>query len=112
ARAWAIACDVTDEASVQRLGAEALEHLGAVDILVNDAGASSSAPLARITLDEWNRLMEVNATGAFLCTREFLAGMLERRRGRVAGGGWRGGAGRGEWGGGGPGRTTRRRSTR
>jgi enamine deaminase RidA (YjgF/YER057c/UK114 family) len=39
--------------------------------------------VARTSLDEWNRLMAVNATGAFLCTRAFLPGMLERRWGRV-----------------------------
>jgi enamine deaminase RidA (YjgF/YER057c/UK114 family) len=40
-------------------------------------------PVARTSLDEWNRLMAVNATGAFLCTRAFLPGMLERGWGRI-----------------------------
>ena len=40
-------------------------------------------PVARTSLEEWNRLMAVNATGAFLCTRAFLPGMLERQWGRV-----------------------------
>jgi enamine deaminase RidA (YjgF/YER057c/UK114 family) len=54
-----------------------------VAVLVNNAGAAASMPLARTALDEWNRLMAVNATGAFLCTRAFLPGMLERASGRV-----------------------------
>jgi NAD(P)-dependent dehydrogenase (short-subunit alcohol dehydrogenase family) len=82
ARAEAFACDVTDEASVRRLG-DAARQAGPVEILVNNAGDAASAPLAKITLEEWNRLLAVNATGVFLCTREFVPSMLERRWGRV-----------------------------
>jgi NAD(P)-dependent dehydrogenase (short-subunit alcohol dehydrogenase family) len=81
--AWHVTCDVTDPASVRLLAATAAKHLGTVDILVNNAGTAHSAPLARITLDDWNRLFAVNATGTFLCTQAFLPGMLERKRGRV-----------------------------
>jgi len=52
-------------------------------VLVNNAGISSSAPLARTTLDDWRSQLDVNATGAFLCTRAVLPGMLERGSGRV-----------------------------
>jgi NAD(P)-dependent dehydrogenase (short-subunit alcohol dehydrogenase family) len=82
-RAWAVACDVADEASVGRLGEAARRHLGTVDILVNNAGVSSSSPLHRLTLADWESTMAVNATGTFLCTREFLPGMVERGWGRV-----------------------------
>jgi NAD(P)-dependent dehydrogenase (short-subunit alcohol dehydrogenase family) len=81
-RAKAVVCDVTSEASVSALAAEA-SALGQVAVLVNNAGAAGSSPVARTTLEEWNRLMAVNATGAFLCTRAFLPGMLERKWGRV-----------------------------
>jgi 3-hydroxybutyrate dehydrogenase len=81
-RARAVLCDVTSEASVQSLTREAGE-LGPVAVLVNNAGAAGSMPLARTSLEDWNRLMAVNATGAFLCTRAFLPGMLERQWGRV-----------------------------
>ncbi len=81
--AHAVACDVTDEKSVKRLGEAARYHLGSIDILVNNAGASSSAPLSKLTLDEWNRMFLANATATFLCSREFTPGMVERRWGRV-----------------------------
>ena len=81
-QAKAVVCDVTSEASVQALAREAAE-LGPVAVLVNNAGAAASMPVVRTSLEDWNRLMAVNATGAFLCTRAFLPGMLERQWGRV-----------------------------
>lgn len=83
ADAWAMRCDVTDEESVRALGREARERIGAVDILINNAGQAASAPIHKITLEEWNRMLAVNATGAFLCTREFLPDMKARGWGRV-----------------------------
>jgi NAD(P)-dependent dehydrogenase (short-subunit alcohol dehydrogenase family) len=71
--------DVTDEQAVK----EVFGGIGVVDVLVNNAGVSSSAPLRRTTLDEWERQLGVNATGAFLCTRAVLEGMRERDAGRV-----------------------------
>ena len=59
ARANAVSCDVTDEASVQRLGEQAREQLGGVDLLVNNAGDAASSPLAKISLADWNRMLAV-----------------------------------------------------
>jgi NAD(P)-dependent dehydrogenase (short-subunit alcohol dehydrogenase family)/enamine deaminase RidA (YjgF/YER057c/UK114 family) len=81
-QAKAVVCDVTSEASVEALSREAAEQ-GPIAVLVNNAGAAGSMPLARTSLEDWNRLMAVNATGAFLCTRAFLPGMLEQQWGRV-----------------------------
>lgn len=72
-------CDVTDESAV----ASVFGALGEVDVLVNNAGVSASAPLTRTSLDSWRSQWEVNATGAFLCTRAVLPGMLARDRGRI-----------------------------
>jgi NAD(P)-dependent dehydrogenase (short-subunit alcohol dehydrogenase family) len=72
-------CDVTSEASV----AACFARIGDVDVLVNNAGVSASADVARTTLDDWRAQIDVNATGAFLCTRAVLGGMRERDRGRV-----------------------------
>jgi NAD(P)-dependent dehydrogenase (short-subunit alcohol dehydrogenase family) len=72
-------CDVTDEAAV----AEVFDAIGAVDVLVNNAGMGESAPLHRTTLESWRRHLEVNATGAFLCMRAVVPGMRERGSGAI-----------------------------
>jgi NAD(P)-dependent dehydrogenase (short-subunit alcohol dehydrogenase family) len=69
-------CDVTDEASVAAL----FERIDALDVLVINAGAASAAPLAKTTLEDWNALHAVNATGAFLCTRAALPRLNEHGR--------------------------------
>jgi NAD(P)-dependent dehydrogenase (short-subunit alcohol dehydrogenase family) len=72
-------CDVTDEQAVELLAATA----GAVDLLVNNAGAAESAPLARTDLALWRRMLDSNATSAFLLCRAFAPGMVERGDGRI-----------------------------
>ncbi len=72
-------CDVTDEDQVSDLFA----GLPPVDVLVTNAGVAGSAKLTHTTLEEWERMQAVNATGAFLCSRAVLGGMLERGRGRI-----------------------------
>jgi len=83
AEAFAAVCDVTHEESVEALVGEAHIRLGTIDVLVNNAGDAASAPLAKTTLAEWNRMLAVNATGTFLCTRAFAPAMKERGWGRI-----------------------------
>jgi NAD(P)-dependent dehydrogenase (short-subunit alcohol dehydrogenase family) len=71
--------DVTDEGAVERTFAQ----LGAVDVLVNNAGVAESAPVTKTSLAAWQRHLDVNATGAFLCARAVLPGMLERDSGVI-----------------------------
>ncbi len=81
--AWPVVCDVADPKSVSDMARMATEQLGHVDIMVNNAGIAPSAPLHKITLDEWNRVLAVNVTGTFLCTQAFVPGMVKRSWGRV-----------------------------
>jgi NAD(P)-dependent dehydrogenase (short-subunit alcohol dehydrogenase family) len=74
-----VVCDVTDERSVNA----AFSGLGAVDLLVNNAGIGESAPLHKTTLESWMRHLEVNATGPFLCMRAVVPGMRSRGDGAI-----------------------------
>lgn len=78
-----ITCDVSDESSVAAAFAEAVKQNGPVTILVNNAGIADSNPLQRTTLEQFQRLLNVNLIGTFLCCRAVLPGMLEMKRGRI-----------------------------
>jgi len=81
--AFAFQCDVADQAQVRDATLAAREAMGQVDLLVNNAGTAPSNPLKRVTLEEWNHVMAVNATGTFLFSQAVLPGMMERGWGRV-----------------------------
>lgn len=81
--AFAFRCDVTDPHQVRDLALSAREAMGRIDILVNNAGTATSNPLPRITLAEWQHIMDVNATGTFLCSQAVYDQMVDRRWGRV-----------------------------
>jgi glucose 1-dehydrogenase len=76
-RAVAIAADVSNEEQVVAMFGEAAGTLGGpVDLLVNNAGIEKPFPLVEMPLDEWNRVLAVNLTGAFLCAREAARGLI------------------------------------
>ena len=75
----AAVCDVTDEDAVARTFAQ----IGAVDVLVNNAGFAESARLNRTTLASWGRQFDVNVTGPFLCMRAVVPRMRERGSGAI-----------------------------
>lgn len=78
--ATTVRMDVSIEADVSRGFAEAEEVLGGLDLLVNNAGVERPFELTEMPLSEWQRVIDVNLTGAFLCAREAARGM--RRAGR------------------------------
>jgi glucose 1-dehydrogenase len=81
AKGCAHAADVTDEAQVGRMISTAVDRMGDLDILINNAGIQMDAPFLDMTLDQWRRVLDVNLTGAFLCARE--AAKVFCRRGVV-----------------------------
>ncbi len=64
-----IRADVSREADVERALGEALSRLGGIDVLVNNAGIAVRKTSLDITLEEWERVLGVNLTGLFLCSR-------------------------------------------
>lgn len=79
----AVAIDVSDETSVEAAIDAARSRFGGIDILINNAGITPSAPLHKTSLAMWNEVLAINLTGAFLCTRAALPDMIERKWGRV-----------------------------
>lgn len=68
--ALALRADVSREDEVQAMFGEMVKAFGGIDILVSNAGIQSDAAFVDMTLDQWNRVVGVNLTGAFLCARE------------------------------------------
>ncbi|MEW1950971.1 SDR family oxidoreductase [Pseudarthrobacter sp902506025] len=79
----AIRVDVADEASVRAAFAEARERLGGIDVLVNSAGLLTESPLEDMSLAMWNETLTVDLTGVFLCCREVVGEMRQRKWGRI-----------------------------
>jgi len=75
--------DVSDEASVRAMAAQALAHFGRVDILVNNAGIFTESLLEDMPIEDWDRVISTNLRGTFLCTRVLIGQMLERGDGRI-----------------------------
>jgi 3-oxoacyl-[acyl-carrier protein] reductase len=81
-----VTLDVAEEASCERMAAEVVREFGRVDILVNNAALSSvlrPKPFWEWSVDEWDRVMNVNARGVWLVTRAVLPSMRERGYGRI-----------------------------
>src|SRR5262249_30586114 len=78
-----VACDVSDEASVDEAASLVIAPFGRVDVLVNNAGIAQVAPLLDLELVELRRVLDVNVVGAFLCARAFGAHMVAQRKGTV-----------------------------
>jgi glucose 1-dehydrogenase len=77
-RAIAIKADVGDETQVQAMFRQAIAEFGTLDILVNNAGLQQDAPFHELSLAQWNRVINVNLTGQFLCAREAVREFMRR----------------------------------
>jgi NAD(P)-dependent dehydrogenase (short-subunit alcohol dehydrogenase family) len=83
ARVQSLAADVTDEAALTALFARAAASFGAPAILVNNAGGAESAPFARTDPALWQRMLALNLTSAYLCTRAAAPAMTAGGWGRI-----------------------------
>jgi 3-oxoacyl-[acyl-carrier protein] reductase len=95
--ALGVPCDVTHEDDVQRLFEAAAGELGAIDVVVNNAGLGGTAALHEMTDEQWSVVLDVTLNGTFRCTRAALNHMYERGRGVIVNNasvlGWRAQAG-------------------
>ena len=82
-RAETFAADVSNEDDVERLRDEVLERLGAVDIVVNNAGINIRKPITDFPVEEWRRVIDTNLVGPFLVCRAFVPQMKGRGYGRI-----------------------------
>ena len=78
ARAIALRADVSDESQVQAMFRTMIERFGTIDILVNNAGLQQDAKFHEMTLAQWNKVLGVNLTGQFLCSREAVREFMRR----------------------------------
>jgi NAD(P)-dependent dehydrogenase (short-subunit alcohol dehydrogenase family) len=79
----AIPTDVTDEDQMVNLFAKTMERFGRLDILVSNAGAFDGAPIEDLTMEQWQRVLQVNVTGPFLGAREAFRIMKKQGGGRI-----------------------------
>ena len=83
AAALALTVDVSCENDAERLAAETLAAFERIDVLVNNAGVAASGPVVSLSLAEWSRVLAVDLTGVFLCTRAVLPAMIAQGGGRI-----------------------------
>ncbi len=82
-RTLAAPADVTDAATVDALVQKVTAALGGIDILVNNAGVGVFAPLHELREDDWDRVMNTNLKGVYLCSRAVAPQMMRRRSGHI-----------------------------
>ena len=81
--AKAYAVDVSDHVAVQKVGAQILEDFGRVDILVNNAGVTRDGLAMRMSIEDWDTVINTNLRGAFNFTQAIIRAMIKQRSGRI-----------------------------
>jgi NAD(P)-dependent dehydrogenase (short-subunit alcohol dehydrogenase family) len=79
----AVKCDVSNPQDIKNLSEFIEKEFGRVDILVNNAGATWGAPVLDYPLDKWNKVMQVNVTGTFLCCQAVGHFMVRQKKGKI-----------------------------
>ena len=78
-----IQADVSDPNQVESMVAEVINELGRIDILINNAGITKDNRLQNMDIDDWNRVISVNLTGTFNCTKSCVKYMKEQGSGKI-----------------------------
>ena len=88
-KAFACKADVSNEDQVLAMFQETMKQFGSVEILVNNAGVQKDAPFEEMSLESWQRVLDINLTGAFLCAREaakqFMKQGVDPKKSKAAG---------------------------
>jgi NAD(P)-dependent dehydrogenase (short-subunit alcohol dehydrogenase family) len=79
----ALTCNVTEPESVASCVKTVLERWGRVDTLITSAGIYTGSPLPEVSLEQWQRLIDINLTGVFLCNQAVAPAMMEQRSGSI-----------------------------
>lgn len=82
-KAIAVQVDVTKIESVEDAAKETINKFGTIDILINNAGITKDASLAKMTTEQWQMVLDVNLTGVFHCTKAVIPVMIEKKYGRI-----------------------------
>lgn len=82
-RAHVLPCDLSDPAAVEALVKQAIEAMGSVDVLVNNAGITRDGLAMRMSDDDWQSVIDVNLTATFRLCRAAMRGMMKARWGRI-----------------------------
>ena len=80
---FSVSCDVCSEASVHAAVAATVAQFGKIDILINSAGINIRGPIEKLSLEEFNKVQQVNVTGAWLAAREVIPVMKANKYGRI-----------------------------
>jgi 3-oxoacyl-[acyl-carrier protein] reductase len=75
--------DITDEEKVQSAISAVVDDNGRLDILVNNAGITADNLIMRMSKDDWQKVIDVNLTGAFLCSKYAVKSMMKSRKGKI-----------------------------
>src|SRR3979490_565742 len=81
--AKAYAVDVSDHAAVQKVGAQILEDFGKIDILINNAGVTRDGLAMRMSVEDWDAVINTNLRGPFNFTQAIIRSMIKQRSGRI-----------------------------
>ena len=82
-KAYMYCCDTSDTAQINAMFAEIKKDFGYIDIMVNNAAVLSRVPFLELDIDEWDRIMETNVRGYFLCSQNAAKLMMEKKHGRI-----------------------------